>query len=90
MNNLINKRIFVSLRKIFKLFFIPEKDFEKKYQETRTNDIVSELMLIPVTERFKFTQKIKDKLLEETIKEKEELIKQLDKITKTLTYYDKI
>ena len=90
MNNITNKRIFVSLRKIFKLFFVPEKDFEKKYQETRINDIVSELMLIPVTERFKFIQKVKDKLLEETIKEKEELVKQLDKITKTLIDYEKI
>lgn len=90
MSNLTNKRIFVSLRKLFKLFFVSEKDFEKKYQETRINDIVSELMLIPVTERFKFVNKINVKLLEETNKEKEKLIEKLDKITKTLTEYEKV
>jgi len=90
MKQINRKRIFVSLRKIFKLFFIPEEDFEKKYMETKIRDIVSELMFMSITERFKLLDTIKTRVTNETIKEKEKLIIKLDEITKTLIDYEKI
>lgn len=80
MNKIQYKKLFVLLRKVVRLFYTPEKDFEKEYYNTRIKEAVVEVMHIDVAQRFKFIEEVKAKALQKTIEERDQLEIEIEKI----------
>lgn len=84
------KRYWIRFKQLWKIFWSPEEEFDKKYLERRVRDNTKEIMLMKVKDRFKYIKSIEEKVLLETLEEKSQLEKKLEEINKEIKHYEKI
>lgn len=90
MKKISYKKLFILLRNVLKLFYVSEKEFEKQYYDNKIKETVYELMCMNVKDRFKFIEDIQSKVLQQTISEKEEMVKKIEEINMIIEKYGKV
>jgi hypothetical protein len=84
LNKLQYKKIFVTIRKYLKLFFIPKDEFDKQYYENRVRDAADEILTMPLSKRFEHIDAVRTKVLSKIIAERDSLAVKLNDLNKVI------